>query len=162
LPEVIGEGVNSFSLRPFQRRDRVALFRLLDFLPDLYPNGQEWLDRKLNDVLDGKAYCTLLGTSGGLLGVTIETPKGSKRVKLSTIYVHPIARRRRSGVRLLQSCVRNWESRGYDQASVTVDLGRCATLSPLLINHGFNHTLTLPDRYGPNRDEAVFEWRPIG
>ena len=65
--------------------DRVGV--MLREIPLLYPGGKQWLGKRLDDVVEGHASCTLAVTESDLAGLTIETPKGKRRTKLSTIYV---------------------------------------------------------------------------
>jgi GNAT superfamily N-acetyltransferase len=148
----------SVYLRSFTRYDRVSVFNLLSFLPTLYPKGYSWLDSRLDDVLAGRARCTLAVTPWDVAGVTIETPKGAKRLKLSTIYVNPRFRGLGVGASLLRHCKAKWEQEELSGVHVTADTRRLDALLPLLTNHGFSVTAMDKERYGPNRDEMIFNW----
>lgn len=150
----------SIYLRSFTRYDRVQIFNLLSFLPSIYPKGYSWLDNRLDDVLSGAARCTLAVTPWDVAGVTIETPKGARRLKLSTIYVNPRFRGLGIGASLLRHCKSQWEREELTGVHVTADTRRLDALLPLLTNHGFSVTAIDKERYGPGRDEMIFNWEP--
>jgi ribosomal protein S18 acetylase RimI-like enzyme len=87
-------------------------------LGNLYPNGLDWLERRLDDVEAGHADLWQVGQA---LGWAIVTPKGPHEVKLSTFYIAPVARGRGLGSTLLRALVGNWRHRDILNASVTVD-----------------------------------------
>jgi hypothetical protein len=145
-------------IRPFYRGDKTAVFRLLAFLPDLYPNGDKWLDFRLNEVLQGKARCKVVSSGKYIVGVAIETPKGIKKKKISTFYIHPCARRLRLGTRLLDSLISDWINQSVEGCHITVDSNRAKTLTPLLNNFDFRFVSRERSRYGDDRDELVFDW----
>jgi ribosomal protein S18 acetylase RimI-like enzyme len=151
---------SSFYLRPYCRADKAQVVHLLRALPQLYPDGRTWLDTRLSDVLDGKARCTLIVTASRVIGVTIETPKGYRDVKLSTICVDPTFRRRGIGLMLMAESHRRWLRDGIDRAYITADHRVVNSLYPLLARFGFYLRHTLRERYGEGRDEAVFCWAP--
>jgi GNAT superfamily N-acetyltransferase len=150
----------AITFRPYSSADRNLTFRLLSFLPSLYPRGNEWLDHRLYQVLEGKARCTLALFDSRLIGVTIETPKTPSRLKLSTIYVAPRFRKLGVGATLLERCKENWLRKDLGHVHVTADLGRTGMLFPLLTRVGFNFTALEVDRYGAGRHEVVFSWKP--
>ncbi len=146
--------------RPFRASDRGPLFRLLSVLPQLYPNGYAWLDRRLDDVLARRARCTIAAGPWGVMGATIESPKGARRLKLSTIYVHPRFRGLNVGTELLKRCRADWLREGVDSVHVTADARRAGLLLPLFTRFGFEAETLEPGRYGDERDELIFSWRP--
>lgn len=148
------------AIRPYRLSDRPIVFRLLSVLPSLYPGGASWLDHRLDDVLGGKARCTIAVTNGAPVGITIETPKEPHKFKLSTIYVCPSFRGLGIGTRLLRQCRENWLRGDIDQVSVTADVRRTDTLLRLFTTFGFRAISVDRGRYGPDRDEMVFIWRP--
>jgi GNAT superfamily N-acetyltransferase len=150
---------NPLWLRPYEQESRSAVFALLQDLPRLYPKSEEWLQRRLSDVARGKARCTLAMASSTPIGVTIETPKGRHRLKLSTIYVHPLFRGKGVGTDLMVAAYRQWQLNEVDEVYVTADRNRAPDLGPLLSRFGFVMAAVEPKRYGPNRDEVVFACR---
>jgi hypothetical protein len=154
------------SIRPFYSRDWRSVQSLLCFLPTLYPSAYTWLDGRLTDVINGKATCTVLTHSNTVLGITIETPKGLRRVKLSTIYVHPSVRGKYWGTRLLLTSIRNWVANGIDESVVTVDSSRYHSLESVLSKNGFQSVTSLQDRYRPDQREIILKWscanEPLG
>lgn len=151
---------DAVTLRPFLQDDFVQAQALLWELPNLYPGGAAWLKGRLSDALAGTARCTVATSPSGLVGITIETPKGLDRLKLSTLYIHPDVRRSRLGTRMLEACRQSWVRTGVQQVHVTVDARRFAALEPLLTHAGFRYTTTEKHRYGPGRHETVFHWYP--
>jgi N-acetylglutamate synthase-like GNAT family acetyltransferase len=147
-------------LVPFTSGDRSQVTGLLRDVPALYPNGARWLERRLDDALDGKARVMLARAGSNAVGVTIETPKGKNRIKLSTILVDENARGYGVGSRLLASCIDSWNQSGIEEAIVTARVSRAPQLTPLLSRLGFHCISVLPNRYGELNDEAVFRWTP--
>jgi ribosomal protein S18 acetylase RimI-like enzyme len=147
-------------LSPFSSGDRSHVTSLLKELPQLYPNGGKWLECRLDDALDGKARVTLARAGSNAIGITIETPKGKNRIKLSTILVDQNARGYGVGSRLLTSCIGSWNRSGIEEAIVTVRVNRAPQLVPLLSRLGFKCIGIDSNRYGELNDEAVFKWTP--
>lgn len=147
-----------FCLRPYSVRDQSAVFALLHDLPMLYPGGGAWLERRLEDVLQRRARCTLAVTANGPIGIVIETPKERGRLKLSTIFVDFSFRGIGVASSLMTECRRIWMQKGVERVHVTADLKRVPTLLPLLRKNGFRLASVVYERYGPSRHEAVFNW----
>lgn len=148
----------SLILRPYGRNDRTSVFRLLSILPSLYPKGETWLDHRLDAVIQGKARCNLVTMGNVLVGVTVETPKGKRRLKLSTILVHPFFRGKGIGNLLLDNCRNYWMHSKVDQVYVTVASHIAPNLSSLLHSFDFKANAVEKERYGEGRDEVVFLW----
>lgn len=149
------------SLKSYEPSDRAQLVWLLSILPRIYPQGDVWLARKLDDVLKGKARCTLAVTGTGLvIGVTIETPKGRRVAKLSTLFVHESFRERGVGGLLLGAARDRWIENGIQRVHGTLDAGASSQVLPNLQKIGFVAESVEKDRYGDGRDEAVVVWTP--
>ncbi|TPV93180.1 MAG: GNAT family N-acetyltransferase [Myxococcales bacterium FL481] len=148
-------------LAPGPRRtaDRAGLASLLPTLQARYPNGASWLDRRVDDALRGRAEVMVWGRGGRSDGICIETPKGHRRLKLSTLFVPPLARGRGVGTRLLQSRALTWLHRGLQDVYVTVAAEDPAT-ADFFLRHGFIHRARCAGRYGHGRDELVLGWDP--
>lgn len=129
-------------------------------LSAFYPGGGPWLERRLNDVRDQRALCTVVTRRGSLVATAIETPKSTRRSKLSTIWVHPAARRRGIGGRLLTHLTTSWQQRGIEEIYVTVADEVVPALLPLLCDRGFVADAIERDRYRDGHDEYVLGWRP--
>ena len=147
-------------LKPFEAGDRSAVFALLSDIPLLYPQGGEWLHRRLLDVASGKARCTLAMSRWNPVGATIESPKDRRRLKLSTVYVHPSFRQRGVGSRLIAAACRQWQRDELDEVYLTADIRRAPEVDLLLWKFGFRLTAIEAQRYGWSRDEVVFACRP--
>jgi GNAT superfamily N-acetyltransferase len=148
------------SIRPYMRSDCTDVFRLLWILPILYPHGYDWLDRRLIDVEEGRADCRIATVDGVLAGALIETPKGARSAKLSTLWVVPRFRHRGVAGGLLEEARCRWLQRGFDLVTATVDWWRSAAIAPTLERAGFRSEGIVPELYGPNRDELIMVWRP--
>jgi hypothetical protein len=149
----------AISLRPFCRRDRADVFRLLSGLPLLYPKSEVWLDKRLDDVLSGKAKCTLAELGTTPVGLTIETPKGGQKLKLCTIFVDPKFRNMQIGTLLVRDCLKHWIRNEVTQAHVTVDAGKSQYLVPFFSRFAFDLICTEHNRYGTDRDEHILVWK---
>src|SRR5262249_52235041 len=120
-----------FVLRRLYRLDCAAVTRLLWPVPLLYPNGEMWLSRRLDDALADRARCTVALANGHPVGIAIDTPKGDRRSKLSTIWVDPRFRGFGVGSALIREVVGNWQRLGVTEAHVTTDTSRVPIVLPL-------------------------------
>lgn len=128
-----------------------------------YPGGHQWLSRRLDDVVDGRAFAWIVGAPNREpAGVAIETPKGPGRLKLSTLWVAPALRGAGIGAALRDFCIGRWLETDVDSAWLTAGAATVADIGRLLLPAGFEFTCCLPDRYGPGRHEWVLHWRPDG
>ena len=93
--------------------------------------------------------------SRGPVGATIETPKGSRTIKLSTIWVVPPFRKMGVGHALIDACCARWVANGIANAYVTTDTRRSEVLFPVLKRFGFERGPIEHQRYGTDRSEAV-------
>jgi GNAT superfamily N-acetyltransferase len=148
----------NIELRSYEASDRAAVFELLQFLPVLYPNGDAWLDKRLGEILNGRGRCTLARRPGQIVGITIETPKNLKSIKLSTIFVHHDFRARGIGTSLLASRVSEWRRESARQCYVTADFRIAEQLRSFLGRFSFEERAFLRNRYGEGRHEVVFCW----
>lgn len=144
------------SIRHYGPDDRDQVFRLLSFLPDLYPGSFDWLDRRLTEVEREHAFCSLAIIRSSIAGILIETPKGVRTSKISTFFVGDQACRRGLGSLLFRSSVARWQAAGVDNVYVTVAGSRNHHLAPFLESRGFAESEHLLDRYGAGRDEIVY------
>ena len=150
-----------FGIRPYSQSDHGAVLKLLSILPLLYPEGDLWLESRLQDASRGKARCMIADTRRwGPVGITIETPKGPRKVKLSTIFVSPRFRELGIGTALLQRCREHWRSKKLRNVYVTADTNSASELLPLISRYGFKLIATEFNRYGPDRHEMVLSWVP--
>lgn len=154
----MANGKAKWSLRRYAVRDRAAVLNLLKIINILYPRGGDWLDRRLDDVLHCRARCVLAIFGDTPVGVTIESPKGTHRVKLSTFYVHPGFRNVGIGSALLANARRNWLADDIDTVHVTTDVKRMFKIEPILLHYGFSFESICSERYGPDRHEAIYRW----
>lgn len=130
---------------------------LAEPLGDLYPGGRAWLARRLAAVPEfGRV--TVVGPVGSPVAVAVETWKPAGRVKLSTFYVAPEARRQRAGRALAASLTSRWLAERRDSAYVTVASQHSVALESLLRPSGFTPWAVARARYGPGRDEHVLAW----
>jgi hypothetical protein len=125
-----------------------------------YPEGRQWLERRFNDVLLGKAWSIIAVSHEGLLGAAIVTPKGQFASKLSTIKVAPHARRLGFGRCLLDVVTSTWLMAGIRDAIVTLDDADMATKAYFVTQPDFEALAFEKNRYGFGRNEAIFRWVP--
>jgi ribosomal protein S18 acetylase RimI-like enzyme len=153
--------IASEPLRRYTSADRGIMLRDLGAaLRPLYPNSGHWLARRLDDVEEGRAGCTLSRDLIGLRAATIETPKGSGELKLSTIWVAERARCRGLGTRLLDDCRGRWLASDLERVWVTAGGPAAAQVAKLVLSRGFRFATIERGRYGEGRDEQVFVWTP--
>lgn len=146
------------SLRVYTSDDHEDVVRLLTpVLRDLYPEGEVWLARRLDDIVAGKASCILAIFQGKMVGVAITTPKKPGRVKLSTLYVSPGARGRGIGKQILRATLARLRMDGVDDVYITAAHTVAEQIAPLLIAQGFIRLNRSPNRYGPGRHEDIYE-----
>ena len=144
----------------YTQRDRDPVTAALTFLPQLYPEGDKWLERRLIDVESRRAQCWIVRVDSRIAAVAIETPKQPWRTKLSTFWVAPSFRRMGIGRSLLCFQIARWLRHEQREVAVTVDTGRLPGFAPLFTTHGFDVKTTERCRYGDGRDEAVLVWTP--
>jgi ribosomal protein S18 acetylase RimI-like enzyme len=147
---------------PYNASYHRAAFDLLRELPSLYPGGAQWLETRLQDVLSGKAECTVAKAADRAVGILIGTPKGKRRIKLSTLYVHPHYRRQHVATKLLDLSWARWMQQGIDQVNVTVRHTRLDSLARTLTPYGFEVVRIEKNRYGEGEDEAILFSAPGG
>ena len=151
----------SWSPRPYLPGDRGALAReLAPALDELYPGGSRWLERRLDEIEQGRGAAFVVRHAWALAGVAIETPKEAGRVKLSTLWAHPEMRRRGIGASLLAQRCEHWRAIDTPRVDVTCASIVSPSLSPLLHTAGFSLQQIDRDRYGEGRHEYVFSWFP--
>lgn len=150
-----------FELRPLHSNDVGQAVRLLrPTLDHLYPRGALLFERRLDEVLCGRASSTVVCIKGFVVGIATEVPKGARRVKISTLWIHPHLRRKRLGFVLAGFLVQRWMYTTVDSVHITVATGRLAALHGLLGTFGFRAVALEKDRYGVGRDEAILLWTP--
>lgn len=147
---------------PYARNWHCAVTSLLHELPMLYPNADKWLEKRLQDVLDGRARGSLVVLDRRLLGVAIETPKLGRGWKLSTICVAPEYRNCGVGRALVEELSTRWIAERVAMNTVTVRKGRDAVLLRLLGPFGFVKIDEQVDRYGLGATEVVLQRRGSG
>ena len=136
--------------------DRKSIRRLLCFLPSLYPDADEWLDRRLDDIEGGHGRCLTIWANRALRGIMIETEKGPAARKISTFYLHASIRRSGIATRLLETRVEEWHSTGIRMVYITMPTNSLHLFDTLLTSHGFARGQASPDRYGEGRDEITY------
>jgi Acetyltransferase (GNAT) domain len=148
------------TIQPFRSDDWGSVLNLLTDLPLLYPGGAAWLSVRLRDVVRRRAACWLAFRCDVLAGIAIETPKGRRVRKLSTLFVGEAFRGRGIAYSLVSRLTRNWTRDELDLAYVTVDLRKAVDLSSVLWKFGFIYQTVEFGRYGSERDEVILSWKP--
>ena len=147
-----------FVFRPYRSNERQGVYQLLSILPSIYPGGAKWLKRRLEDSTRSRATCTLATYGPRPVGITIETPKDCRKLKLSTLYVDPSFRGCGIGTSLLSLCVRRWLRDCLHDVYITTDLRRARNIIPVLTRYQFKPTCIEYDRYGKGRHEMILSW----
>jgi N-acetylglutamate synthase-like GNAT family acetyltransferase len=132
------------------------VFDLLSFLPDLYPQSFDWLERRLTDIERKHAYCTIALINHRISGILIDTPKGIRTAKISTLFVRDQACRSGLGSRLFEASARRWYAADVDSVYITVAGLKQRRIDAFLRSNQFVQSANLPDRYGPGRNEIVY------
>lgn len=135
---------------------------LLAVLPELYPDGDVWLHRRLQDALDGRARCTLVEVDSTVAGVAIETPKAFDRLKLSTFLIADEHRNGGVGGSFIRFLRDRWVSERVNQVHVTVAESHHDQVQRVFEPVGFLTVAHEIDRYGPGRSEYVMTCLPSG
>jgi ribosomal protein S18 acetylase RimI-like enzyme len=150
-----------FELRPLYRSDVKQAIRLLrPTLDQLYPKGALLFERRLGEVLVGKASSTVVCFNGRVVGLATEVPKGDRRLKISTLWIHPQVRRRGLGFVLAGFLTQRWLRATVSSVHITVAYDRLPPLHGLLGIFGFRGIAIEKGRYGVGRDEAILRWKP--
>ena len=139
--------------------DRRSVVRLLADLDRKYPGGLSWLDKRLNDVDLGRAYADLLIVRSRIAAVSIVTPKGRRRSKLSTFFVCPAYRKHGLGTRLIKVLEYRWQSEDLEEVIVTVNRNDPDTAG-FFSNHHFSKMASAVVSYGEGRWDHVMRWTP--
>lgn len=150
--------LTSIRARPYDNRDRGAVFTLLRFLPSLYPGGLIWLERRLDDAAAGRASCSVAMVGDLLGGVIIETPKGKRTRKISNLYVASHLEHVGMGSLLMSKHILSWQNSGIDCAYITIAGSRLNRLQNFLNRWGFAPEAIARDRYGIGRDEHIYRY----
>jgi GNAT superfamily N-acetyltransferase len=152
----------NMAVRGFCSADRGLVEDLLaSALDDLYPGGRAWLGRRLDDVAKGDARCSVaLSGDRKLVGVTIEVPKPHQRVKLSTLFVTPGARRLGIASILLHRAEQAWKAEGVARVHLTAAHHIAGQVAAVLRPFGFQEVAFEWNRYGIGRHEVVLSWNP--
>lgn len=109
--------------------ERSRVRRSLGVLGVRYPNGLDWLERRLDDIECGRAQLWQVGHGRVAFGWAIVTPKGPHEAKLSTLYVAPAARGSGWGRKLIDAISAELRHRDILTLRVTVDENDTATRS---------------------------------
>lgn len=125
-----------------------------------YPLGSAWLERRLAAVERGAAELALVMKDREALAWAILTPKGGRRVKLSTFLVAPRARNRTIGCYLIRALQDHWLRNDIDEAYVSVDQQDVGTRA-FFSRADFRLVPGALAVYGADRRDVVYGWRPI-
>lgn len=154
-------GTMPAQLRPYMATDADTVASLVGpTLEALYPNGEAWLNQKLDDIGTGNAICTLAEFGTKPVGLTIETLKGPGRRKLSTIWVHESMRGHGVGTQLARACLQDWRDSHLNEVRVTARLRVADSIARLLVPVGFAYRALEHNRYGTGQHELVLVWTP--
>lgn len=128
---------------------------LLAFLPNSYPDAEQWLNRRFTDD-SGATRIILLKEDSRIIGVAITVLKPSNRVKLATLYVEPGFQKLNGGRRLMEEVLKYAENNGAESVYLTADAGMDDTLGVFLSRFDFRLEASKPGLYWPGRTENVW------
>ncbi len=140
-------------ITPVTRPDRSEVRRLLACLDERYPDGVEWLERRLDDIEAGRAWAWRAGSGRIALGFAITAPKGRRGIKLCSLYVVPAARGIGIGRRLLNAAMGEWQKSDVKSTFVTIDEGDWETQG-FFAAHGFSRLKGERHAYGERFDSV--------
>jgi len=154
--------VGSFALlQPLHQQTVACTLRALTPVVDsLYPRGSQLLAARLDDAVHGKARCTVAIANASVAALAVESPKGSRQLKLSTLWVAPHYRCCGLGTALIKRLRNRWLLTDVERVHLTACTTCVCELLALLERFGFRHQAVELNRYGEGRDEAVLIWRP--
>lgn len=107
--------------------ERSRVRQALGVLGLRYPNGLDWLERRLDDIESGRGQLWQARFEQFAFGWAIVTPKGAREAKLSTIFVSPAARGQGLGRKLIDSVSAELRHRDIFNVRLTVDENDWAT-----------------------------------
>jgi len=143
--------------RSYAKGDRRSVTKLLAGLDRRYPGGLRWLNKRLNDIEVGHAYADLLTVQSRIVGVSIVTPKGARRAKLSTFFIHPAFRQHGLGTHLLKNLEHRWHRDSLDEVIVTIDGDDSSTIG-FFSDHHFSLIHGTIASYGEERFDRILRW----
>lgn len=129
---------------------------LLDFLPVLYPGGAEWLVRASDQIRRGAADAAEVRVAGEVAGLMLGIAKPSGLYKIRTLFVSRHFRGQGFGSALLDHAKGRAAEAGCTGMYVTAAETIRSEFEPTMAAHGFTRVVTVSNRYGPGRDEDVY------
>lgn len=145
-------------LHPMNTWDASAVRDLLRDIGKWYPGGEQWLDRVLSRYEQGNRRITIALAGDFLAGVTIESRKPGRAIKLSTIFVGQAFRQQGVASALLRNLHAAWQQDSADGCYVTISEPRPDNLAKVLMKAGFAATAQVPGRYTPGKVEVIYRW----
>jgi len=149
IPEVM--------IRPATLDDKDQIVNLLGFLPNQYPEADEWLERRLTEAFNGNAYAFCLFHSGELVGILLGILKPNNKMKISTFYITPEHSGLGLGKILLAAGVATAILEKASAVYLTANARLEKTLGGLLENQGFKLIAAKPDLYIIGDTENIYE-----
>jgi len=160
MQHVVGQSLVRPTPRILRPEDVDRVQSVLAVLPDLYPGGETWLQRRLDDALAGRARCTVVEVHRTVAGVAIETPKPLGCLKLSTFLVGDEYRNRGVGSSFARFLRARWTLERVEQVHVTVAEQNFEQVRRTFEPVGFLTVAHEIARYGPGRNEYVMSCLP--
>lgn len=140
---------------PYIGSDKTQVRELLAFLPNSYPDAEQWLNRRLTDD-SGATHIILLKENSQIIGVAIVVHKSNNRFKLATLYVEPEFQKLNGGRLLMEEALAYAETHKAESVYLTADASMDATLGVFLSRFGFQLEASKPGLYWPERTENVW------
>lgn len=139
----------------YAHSDEGQVRELLAFLPNSYPDAEQWLNRRLTDK-SGETHIISLKEGLRIVGAAIVVHKSNDRFKLATLYVKPEFQKLNGGRLLMEEVLAYAETHKAESVYLTADAGMDTTLGVFLSRFGFQLEASKPGLYWPERTENVW------
>lgn len=143
-------------IRRYSAADSGAVLSLLSFLPDYYPGGGAWLERRLLDIHCGRALATVVTIHTGVAGILIEKDKGARSTKICTLYVRHDCRRYGLGRALIAARMIDWLRASKEEVYLTARECVADGIARTTCSFGFYEVARIWERYRKNEYELVY------
>ena len=142
--------------RPYIDSDKRYIFRNLSFLPNLYPNSLDWLEKSLSSVDQRSSFCHVACIGQRVVGSILTKLKTNRTAKICNIFVGDLYREKNVGTKLMNLHLSRLHDLGTEEAVITFDDSISASISPFLIKNEFAHLDSILNLYGPDRREFIY------
>jgi len=128
-------------MRDYSSGDRKSVIGLLKNLKKFYPNVDDWIEKEIERIEDGKSKCVVAQIDHEIVGVAIsaltEYPKKNNVVKLKTFFLREDARKMGIGPYLLNHVIDFWVTKKVSKIYVTFAEEELEELKLFFESYGF-------------------------